>query len=835
MTATLDPQRWQAIKVLVADGLALPAEERANFIERSSDGDEALREELRSLIDAGAAEGSALDRPPAERMLQALAPHAPSGWVGRRLGPWRLTALIARGGMGEVYRGERADGQYEQQVAVKVVRDAGDAGLRQRFDAERRILATLDHPNLAKLIDGGMADDGAPYFVMEHVDGQPIDAYCESRELPVEARLRLFRTVCQVVDYAHRQGVVHRDLKPGNILVTPDGQVKLVDFGIAKRVAQPGPATATAMRAMTPEYASPEQVRGEPAGPASDIYSLGVVLYRLLARTGPYGGATEDSYALSRAICETEPPRPSRTLPPEARGWRRRLQGDLDAVVLMALRKEPARRYGSAEALSDDVFRHLEGLPVQARRGAWSYRAGRFVLRHRAAFGAALVANLALVAGISLAAYEAYEANRQKERAERHFASVRKLANTFISDVHKALERVPGSLAARKMLVDTALAYLQPLAQEARGDAALQLELAAGFRNVADIQGAGTMASLGDTRGAMASYDQAMALVQPLLGPGPHQRAAQAEYVAITARRGALLMAQGLWKEAEAQGLAGLPTAQALAAAEPSFANRRLLALQYRFLTSLYQRSSRKDAFEATFAQAKQAVDALVAMRPDDPDSVANLGALHGVRAVHLAQNIGTREARLEALEEYRRSIALMRPAYEKHPLHSVLASNYGKVHGYSGLLLSGLGRPQEALADLRKAIEVSEALGAKDPGDVRTKTEQAEAHGRLGVALLKTGDLGGAVQATERAIAIFDGLPETTRNEVVIQFNRAVAHSQLGQVLDKRAAAGDRAAACAQHRIAADLLVENMKRRAPSPMSRNVQRDVQAAVEKCG
>ena len=855
MTGNLDPAQWQRLKVLLAEGLALAADRRADFVDRVCGNDATLRAELQSLLEAGGAEDSPLDRPPADEMLEALAQHAPTGWVGRRLGAYQLVGLIARGGMGEVYRGERADGQYEQQVAVKVVRDrSDDAYLLQRFDAERRILATLDHPNLAKLLDAGVADDGTPYFVMEHVDGQPIDAYCEQQQLAVEGRLRLFRTVCQVVDYAHRQGVVHRDLKPGNILVTTGGVVKLVDFGIAKRMARhgdaPSPATATAQRALTPEYASPEQVRGEPVGPASDIYALGVVLYRLLTRASPYGGATTDDYALARAICETEPSPPSRTLPrngadPALRALRRRLEGDLDAVVLMALRKEPQRRYASAEQLSDDLFRHLEGLPVQARRGAWSYRAGRFVLRHRAAVGAALVANLALVAGLSLAAYEAYEANRQKERAERHFAGVRKLANVFIFDVHKALEQVPGSLAARKMLVDTALAYLQQLAVEAKGDAALQLELAAGFRSIGEIQGSGTMASLGDSKGAMASFDQGLALVRPLMASaGPTQRTAQAEFVKIAGRRAALLMALGQWKDAEAQGQAAVDAAQQLAAAEPGSRDyQRAVASQHRFMTSLYQRAARKDEFERSFLTAKRQLEALVASRPDDVDSVADLGAVHAIRAVHLAQNVGTREARLEALTEYQRSLQVMGPVYEEQPLHKMLAGNYGRVNGYTGLLLTGLGRPQEALAPLRRSIEVSAALAAKDPGDVRTRTEQAEGHGRLAVALLSTRDAQGAVEQTRQAIALFDGLPETTRNEVVVQYNRAVSHQQLGEALRARAAGArdaasakaDREAACVQHRLAAALLEDNLKRRPSSPMSQRTQSDVKAAMAQCG
>ena len=237
--------------------------------------------------------------------------------IGRRVGAWQLVEVIGGGGMGQVYLGERADGQYVQRVAIKLMREGLErASLVSRFKAERQILASLDHPNLAKVLDGGITDDGVPYFVMELVSGQPVDAYCDAHDLSVAQRLALFRTVCQVVHYAHLRGVIHRDLKPANILVTPDGVVKLVDFGIAKRLSAEA-ATATALRVMTLDYASPEQVRGEPVTPASDVYSLGVVLYRLLARSGPYPQDTSD-YELSRAICDSGGP--TGTVAPTAPG-----------------------------------------------------------------------------------------------------------------------------------------------------------------------------------------------------------------------------------------------------------------------------------------------------------------------------------------------------------------------------------------------------------------------------------------------------------------------------------------------------------------------------------
>jgi len=616
-----------------------------------------------------------------------------------------------------------------------------------------------------------------------------------------------------------------------------------VDFGIAKRLGTEAlqPLTQTMQQVMTLEYASPEQVRGEAITPASDIFSLGVVLYRLLADQGPYPAPTTSShYELTRAICDAEPLPPSRLA--GTRALRRRLAGDLDAVVLMALRKDPARRYGSADAFADDLFRHLEGLPVQARRGAWSYRAGRFMLRHRAAVGAALVANLALVAGLGLAAYEGVEANRQKQRAERHFASVRKLANVFIFDVHKALERLPGSLAARKTLVDTALAYLQQLSTESRGDPSLQLELAAGFRNIGDIQGGGTSAGLGDTKGALASFDRAFALVEPLRGAGPLQRAAQTEFVALTARKGALLAVLGRWQEAKALELQGLAVAQSLAAAAPAdYAAQRLVATQYRFLTSLYQRLADGPAFDANFAAAVAQLERLHAQRPDDLDTVIDLGYVYRARAVHLNQNIDTPEAKREALDSYQKSLDVLGPAYQKNPLNAVLASDYGKTEGYAGQQYTLLRRPAEALPHLRHAVEISSALVAKDPADVRSRTEQTEAHGRLSVALLELHDVGPAVSEAEKALALYNSLPESVRDEVVIQFNGAVALHQLGTTLEARAKTepaaarqADIAAACAHYREAQRLLDKNIQRRPASPMTAKMIADMAESLQSC-
>src|SRR5262249_19941660 len=325
----------------------------------------------------------------------------------RRIGAYQIVEEIGHGGMGEVYRAVRADGQYTKEVAIKLVRSGFESGsLAERFRNERQILASLDHPNIARLLDGGTTKDAVPYLVMELITGVPIDQYCDDHSLSVSDRLELFRQVCAAVQYAHQRLVIHRDIKPSNILVTHDGVPKLLDFGVAKLLDPSVNTGTTIVRAMTPEYASPEQIRGEHITTGSDVYSLGVVLYRLLTGRSPYAGDTSTPHGLAKAICDDDPVKPSTAIlkseesgkgdgtSPAAKAirskredspakLRRRLAGDLNNVVLMALRKDPSRRYVSVEQFSEDLRRHLEDIPGPARTDAVSYRGGKFIRRHK--------------------------------------------------------------------------------------------------------------------------------------------------------------------------------------------------------------------------------------------------------------------------------------------------------------------------------------------------------------------------------------------------------------------------------------------------------------------
>ncbi|MGE0160311.1 MAG: protein kinase [Gemmatimonadales bacterium] len=391
--------RWETAEAILDRALDLPEGEREEFVRGACGEDDELRRAVLDWLAACEAPTLFPDSPAAVYGAGLL----PDENLGRRLGPFRIVELLGRGGMGAVYLAERDDGQFEQRVAVKLIRaGAGDdRRLRGRFLEERQILARLDHPHIATFIDGGITPDGRPYFVMQHVAGIPIDRYCDEHRLTVDERLELFLTVCEAVAYAHQRQIVHRDLKPGNVLVTEDGHAKLLDFGIAKLLDPEGAhaeagLTRTGERLLTPEFASPEQVRGDPVTPASDVYALGVMLHRLLSGRGPYRSGPRTPHDVERAVLEDDP-----VLPSEVAGSLddvaapdpdrlRRLRGDLDTIVLTALRKDPLKRYASAGELGEELRRHLRGEPVDARRRSRAYRAQRFLRRHRARIGAAL-------------------------------------------------------------------------------------------------------------------------------------------------------------------------------------------------------------------------------------------------------------------------------------------------------------------------------------------------------------------------------------------------------------------------------------------------------------
>ena len=538
---------WRDVFEAADRALELQGQERRAYVQRCTEENPAVGSELKALIESGEHDASVLEHPasvfsapflhvPESNETTGIA--APNGETAS-FGSYRVRRELGSGGMGTVYLAERADDQFRKDVALKVLPRwrRGNRGGYQRFLEERQILAKLDHPGIAHLLDGGVTADGIPWFAMEYIAGEPIDSYCESRHFSVEARLELFRDVCSAVQYAHRSLVVHRDLKPSNILVAANGRVALLDFGIARLLAAEeslaSQATMTVDRQLTPLYSSPEQIRGEPVSTAADIYALGVLLHVLLTGTNPYRLTTLASYEVARAVLEQDPERPSVTA---ARAGNpqlaRRLRGDLDAIVLKAMAKEPGKRYATVEQLATDVQRFLTGLPVLARPESRSYVLGKFVKRHRAAVALASVATALLIAFAAVMTVQrsriraqAQRITRERDRAEnigqgfmtifRNIApgdsgiTAREVLDSATSRINEELINYPEQRS--RLIFEMARAYHR-IDLENRAASLLEVSLALrrGFRTPRELDIAETLDLLGEvnlTRGRTASAD----------------------------------------------------------------------------------------------------------------------------------------------------------------------------------------------------------------------------------------------------------------------------------------------------------------------------------------
>ena len=549
----MQPERWRLIDELFHAAVELPADQRRDFLERACGVDILMRAEIEKLIDGLDRAGDFIETPLRLDQTAIILPEMNGkALAGHRLGAYELIRKIGRGGMGLVYLAARADEEFRKQVAIKLVTAGFDhESITQRFRNERQILAGLDHPNIARLLDGGTTETGVPYFVMEYIEGETIREYCDGHRLTTSERLKLFRTVCSAVHFAHQNLIVHRDIKPANILVTGDGTAKLLDFGVAKILApavQTGEVTEATVRVMTPDYASPEPARGETITTASDVYSLGVLLYELLTGHRPYHVASLSLLEMIETICEREPAKPSTvisrtdtsigadgntafTVTPEAvskaRGselhrLRRELEGDLDNIVLKAMRKEPQRRYASVEQFSEDIARYFQGLPVIARQDTLAYRSSKFVARHKAGVAAAMLVLLALVGGAMTTLWQAHVARQERDKAERRFKDVRNLTNSFLFDFHDAIADLNGATKAREMVVKKAQEYLDSLAQEAGEDRELMWELSTASLKLGDVQGRPGFSRTGDTGAAVQSYEKSLATRRRLTGLEPN-------------------------------------------------------------------------------------------------------------------------------------------------------------------------------------------------------------------------------------------------------------------------------------------------------------------------
>ncbi len=810
----MTPENWQRLKTVLDGALEREVETREAYLREACGGDAQLLQQAESLIASQENSWTALDRP-----APLLVEEERESRVGQRIGAYEIVSEIGHGGMGTVYLGQRADEEFRKRVAIKLVRRGMDTDfVLRRFRNERQILASLDHPHIARLFDGGATEDGQPYFVMEYVEGQTLPEFCDSRRLLIAERLKLFLDICSAVQYAHQNLIVHRDLKPANLLVTADGSVKLLDFGIAKLLnpefsSQTPDQTASALRLMTPDYASPEQVRGEPITTSSDVYSLGVVLYELLTGHRPYRVKTGEPEEIARVVCQQEPEKPSTAVTriakvagPGSEGnivetsWavsatregeparlRRRLRGDLDNIVLMAMRKEPARRYGTVEQLAEDIRRHLDGRPVLARTDTPGYRAAKFIRRHRASVAASGLIALSLVGGIVATARQARIAEANRARAERRFNDVRKLANSFLFEFHDAIQNLPGSTPARELVVKRAADYLDSLSMETGRDAALQRELAVAFKRLGEIQGGGGGANLGDSKGALKNYEKALSIRQALAARTPADRADIEGLAELEFLLGSFFIKTGELVRAEASLRSAAQRVETLIASERGANDRRgKLAAAYHWLGTAQARRGDERAALDSLQKAIFHGEAFCVAHPDNTSARANLAYVR----TDLADRYWRAGQPQTALESSHKARLIQEGLIRADPNNARFQGDLVATLGAEGKYLFALGKKEESLASYAQALALAEAQLAADPRNGWNQVAVVMVRGGLGETLVASGLTRAGIerlrQAAQAAEQVVTGDPANAnaRNELaVVYFNlgRALRQNRPG------------------------------------------------------
>jgi serine/threonine protein kinase len=748
--------RWRRLEEVFQSALDIPQERRPAYLESVCGDDVELRQEIESLLArddkasdaeenlviAGIIEGAAAslfdDETPADAM------------VGAELGNYRIIREIGRGGMGAVYLAVRADQAFEKQVAIKLVKRGIDTdSVLQRFWYERRILAGLEHPYIARLIDGGTSPDGRPYFVMEYVDGRQLDAYVREEDLSIHDCCELFRKICEAVSYAHRNLIIHRDIKPGNILVTADGTPKLLDFGIARLLSvDPGQQTLTGpvnALPLTPEFASPEQARGEAVTTATDVYSLGATLCAVLPSDVP-------------------------------------VPADLATIAGKALREESEQRYASVAELSDDLRRYLTGLPIMAREQTLAYQASKFVRRHRFGVTVFLAANLLIVAGVGGIVWESRKADVQRKEAEQRLSQAVAMAEQTLKDVNSSIASLPGTTQARRQMVHTTLDYLNTLSKDSGGDPRVLTALATAYVRVGEVLGNSDFPNLGDLPGALATYKRALGVIQPLLAKEPNSLRIQ--MLASEAHQGTcdILESQGQSADAETECQAAVDLASRALAQNPDDPETQYRSIDAqtvrgRMLYTAHPAETEKDM--------RQQLPMAVRLAAADPENLDYQNKLSEVESL-----LGTTANRLnrlpESLEHYRKAAEVRERIYHRNSRNTRIQRNLMIVYGHIGDVLGNpftgcLGDYRGALEYFEKAARIAEDMHRADPSDTRAAFDVAMIQTRLGATRQAAGDLKPASEDLDRAIVGFEALLAGSPGNAKYAHGVSLAYEYLG------------------------------------------------------
>jgi non-specific serine/threonine protein kinase/serine/threonine-protein kinase len=735
-------QPFDEIRARLDEHASLPQPDRQKFLDETCGPDESLRSLASRLYDEKFGTRSGTQPEPSASQRPPL-----KDW---QIGPYRVERELGRGGMGVVLLASRADQQYRKQVAIKLLRPGHDGDqIFRRFQNERQILANLEHPNICRLLDGGVTDDGEPYFVMEHVrNARPIDEYCSSHNLGLNERLELFRQACAAVQYAHRFLIVHRDLKPSNILVTDEGVVKLMDFGIAKNLLagfdDPSPQTL-GMQPMTPAYASPEQLRGEPISTSSDVYSLGVVLYELLTGHRPFELADKPLPGMLKSICENEPVRPSITVlrPPSQSGARgainesfvERLRGDLDWIILMALRKDPMRRYMSVEQFSEDIRRFIAGLPVVARSDTFSYRTGKFLHRHKLGAIAVFGIVVTLAGGV-------ISTRREQARTRASFNDVRALANSILFEISDAIRDLPGSTPARLLLVERAQTYLDKLARESGDDLSLKRELAEAYKKIGEVQYRVGYPNLGDINGALLNARKELALREGI-SSRDHSVGTKLSVAEAHMRLGELLDGTADPQSAEAHIGQALQIREALYGENPKNVDVRSdLARSYRVAGDREKMGGHAQAFYDFNQKALKIREGLLAENPGDE----SLKRQYSMDLVRIGDSLGSpNETNLgryqEARRTYERALEIRQTLALANPSNAVGVRDVSNVYQRLGSLYEHTGDYRQSLDMSREGLAISVRLFQADPANFEVRRDIMVFHDQIGRAYMKLKD----------------------------------------------------------------------------------------------
>jgi serine/threonine protein kinase len=720
--------RWNRIEEIFQNALERPLSERSAYVAQICGDDVELRVEIESLLasDSGAVTvlHSVIEADAAK--LSATSHHSQAGL---RLGPYSLVRELDSGGMGVVYLAVRSDEQYFQIVAIKMIRQGMEwPSLIQRFRAERQILANLTHPNIGAILDGGETEDGRPFIVMEYVEGQPITLACETRGLSIKERVELFRSVCSAVHYAHQKLVIHRDIKPSNVLVTPEGNVKLIDFGVSKPlgphlVPDEAPKTEGWQRLMTPDYASPEQLRGAELTTATDIYSLGVLLFELLTGSRPYSLGELSPAAAERLVCEQETRKPS-LVPGLTNRVRKEVAGDLDRIVLMAMEEDPSRRYLSAQHLEEDLVRFLEGRPVLARNRAPLYRLGKFARRHR-------VALLMTCATLIVAVGSVFLHQRQSRATDRRVKQLAGLADSAISDLTAKLQQSPASTEAQASLFQSAVGYLEQLRQDSGNDPRLLLELSRAYTRVGDLEGSPFVANLGNSGRAVASYQEALRAAIDARARLPGEESTEAVIEAYH-RLAGMESFLGNTQEALEGYQKALPLAVEFEQQKPADPMRkRLLAMNYAGIGDVELSNLVPDKALNSYQEAFQVFGS-------DPNGAQDHDRMLARLYLRKARALNELGSQPETITDTRKAINVARALTQQFPSERQVERDLFSAYQNMVLTLSGrdllnVGDSKQAQLYARKALEIAETLVAADVKNVQARYDLALAYAAMG------------------------------------------------------------------------------------------------------